>query len=310
MKIAIFGSTSNIAKDVIAYFSQKNNLHLKLFSRRDKNFCINIQSEDRIQKFYTLNYDDFDRFDHYDAIINFIGIGTPTHENKSSLVCVADYFDSIILDYLNQNKACKYIYISSGTVYGGNFSVPIQENFRDLDHEVIGKEISNYAKSKLNCEIRHRENKFASIYDLRIFNYFSHRLNISPGLLMSDICRSIADKNTLIVNNINITRDYIDPDDFCILLEIILKTKIRKMVIDCRSKKTIAKFELLELMKTRFGLNYEISNNGLSEKNNLIKKNYYSLMNNDHKLGFSPKYSSADSLIKEVNKVIAINAGE
>jgi nucleoside-diphosphate-sugar epimerase len=307
MKIAIFGSTSNIAKDVITFFSKKNTF-LDLYSRRDKNFSIFINIEDKIQKFNTLSYDNFDINLSYDAIINFIGIGNPALENESDLVSSAYHFDSIILDYLNHHRLCKYIYISSGAVYGNNFFQPIPEIGRDVRSGMIDSDLSNYARSKLNCEMRHQENKDASIFDVRIFNYFSHRANNVPGHLMSDICRSILDKSVLYVKNNPIKRDYIDPDDFCMLLNLILHSNEKKMVIDCRSKKEIINFELLELMKRTFGLVYEISNSYHTRVDNLLKKNYYSLMNNDRKLGFIPKYSSEESLIKEVNRLLALKA--
>jgi nucleoside-diphosphate-sugar epimerase len=80
------------------------------------------------------------------------------------------------------------------------------------------------------------------------------------------------------------------------------------MVIDCRSREKISKFDLLALMKKEFGLIYKISKFDFPKINNLNKKNYYSMMSNDRKLGFNPKYSSEESLVKEVKKLITMNA--
>lgn len=310
MKVAIFGSTSNIASDVIKHFSNKN-IEMDLYAR-SINFAIEIISKIDGVKANYLHYSAFNAKEVYDVIINFIGYGCPKKIKKATneLVNVTDFYDNMILDYLSAHSKCKYIFISSGAVYGEDFMEPIPENGKTISDDLASRELSSYAISKISCEKRHRNYPNLAIVDLRIFSYFNSGYDPNSQFFMSQICNAIRDNEILIVSADKMVRDYIHPTDFCSLIDVIITLQPINIVIDCYSKEPIEKIALLESMKKEFGLKYMIKDQAPNQSIFTNKKNYYSLLSNAKKIGYKPYYSSLEGLIHECKKIFPANSEE
>lgn len=306
MKVAIFGSTSNIAADVIKHFSNKN-IEMDLYSR-------DVISAERIirkiegVKATNLNYSSFNAEVAYDVIINFIGLGCPEKIKKAAdeLVDVAKYYDSMILNYLSSNRRCRYIFISSGVVYGENFFEPIPCEGRNINDNTIEFGLSSYAISKISCEKTHRQFPNLAIVDLRVFSYFNSMYDPDSKLFMSQICNAIRDNKVLIVSADKMVRDYINPIDFCSLVDAIIASQPINIAVDCYSNAPIEKIELLEAMKKEFGLKYFLQDKASNQSVYTNKTNYYSLFSNAKKIGYRPSYSSLEGLIYECKKLFPV----
>ena len=74
-------------------------------------------------------------------------------------------------------------------------------------------------------------------------------------------------------DNKNITRDYISPKDLHQLIMKLVENDFLNTSVDCFTKDPTDKFSILELMKSQFGLKYEIIFDFLrfeSSNNNLL----------------------------------------
>ncbi len=310
MKVAIFGATSNIASDVIKHFSNKN-IEIDLYAR-SINSAIEKISKIGVIKANYLHFSAFNAKKVYDVIINFIGLGCPKKIKKATneLVSVSNFYDNMILDYLTTHSKCKYIFISSGAVYGENFMEPIPENGKTTSDDLASRELSSYALSKITCEKRHRNYPNLAIVDLRIFSYFNSGYDPNSQFFMSQICNAIRDKEVLIVSADKMVRDYIHPIDFCSLVDIIITSPPINIVIDCHSNEPIEKIALLESMKKEFGLRYIVKDQAPNQSIFTSKTNYYSLLSNAKKIGYKPNYSSLEALIHECKKIFPENSEE
>jgi len=305
MKIGILGATSQIAKDLIISFRASRDYKLTLFSR----------SPERVQQQFNLlgltvdeenlSYTDFSHSRHYDVIINFVGVGNPAQAKMmgAKIFEVTEYYDNIALDYIRTHPDCKYIFMSSGAVYGDAFNEPVDQ------HTPAKININNlqptdwYSVAKLNAEAKHRAMSDYSIVDVRIFNYFSHTQDMNARFLITDIVRAIKSNEILKTNSVNIVRDFITPLDFYQLIVSILQTGKINTAIDCQTKAPVDKFSLLEMCKKEFGLKYEIVEQaGVNATGSKI--NYYSTSKIVETIGYVPKLSSLDGIILELPKVI------
>lgn len=307
MKIAILGATSQIAKDLISSFSNEDTQNfLYLFTRQPEKLKTWMYEKKINKKYFVTDYDSFNE-EKYDAIINFVGIGDPQKAIDMGLLIfdITTQYDQLALDYLRLNQQCKYIFLSSGAVYGDVFNEPANEKTR-TSIAINELHSSNwYSIAKLYAEARHRALKDYSIVDIRIFNYFSHSQDMRARFLITDIIRAIRDGNKLLVSQENIFRDYIGPKDFSQLITILLAAKKLNTAIDCYSSLPIDKISLLEEMHKNFGLRYEAST--LKQLKNATGKKiyYYSTNFRAGNLGYFPKNTSLENIIFEARLTLA-----
>ena len=77
-------------------------------------------------------------------------------------------------------------------------------------------------------------------------------------------------------------------------------------VFDVCSKKPIGKFELLNFLKEKYGLQYEINSRVKFSNPTGFKRNYYSESRKAESLGYKPEYSSIDTILDELLFIIWI----
>ncbi len=305
--IVILGANSNIAQALTYSFSDNKNINLALYTthiNKTKDFTQQLQNKN--VKIYTGYQDGI--IQGADLIINCIGVGTPKdlNEDYTPWFTVLEEFDNLCIDYLKNNPDTVYISFSSGSVYGNDFSKPAGESTKNILN-VNKMDIDNfYSIAKIYSEAKHRAYKDLNIIDLRIFSFFSRFSNLNDGYFMSDTALSIINKTTLKTNPDDIIRDYIHISD---LTELILLCAGKKLntAIDVRSKQPAGKFEILEMLKKDFGLEYEI-NKDLEFKNSSGTKNNYYSENNSAKeiLNFFPEHSSIEALKEEITNLIKL----
>ena len=302
MRIAILGATSQIAQDLILSFSKNKSYNFSLFGRNVALLQKWINSENLSDKYQVQEYSEFGNHQKYDVIINFVGIGDPVKAKKmgSDIFQITEQYDNMALDYIKQHKETRYIFLSSGAVYGGSYQEPANEN------TVATVDINNlestdwYAISKLYAEARHRSLSELSIVNVRVFNYFSHTQDMDTRFLITDIVRAIKNKEVFKTLADNVIRDFITPPDFYRLIQAIIDFKPINTALDCYTKSPISKFDLLNELKDEFGLKYEIDK-GIDIINATGGKiNYYSTNKKAKKINYTPIRKSLAGIVREI----------
>jgi len=302
MRIAILGATSQIAKDLIQSFDKANQHKLVLFARRP-DAVVAWQTSAGIENDWDVaGYEDFTASRHFDAVMNFVGVGNPAQATAmgASIFDITRKYDELALEYLKEHPDCRYIFLSSGAAYGSTFDKPATEN------TVARVPINNlqpqdwYGVAKLYAESRHRALFDLPIVDIRVFNYFSHTQNIEARYLITDILRAIRNDSPFKTSTEVIWRDYLHPSDFMNLVEVLLATDRVNTVVDAYSRSPIDKLSMLEAMKNKFGLRLSLTETSIAEINATgLKPNYYSLNRYAEKFGYTPTKGSLECLLLE-----------
>jgi len=302
MRVAILGATSQIAQDLILSFSKNQHYDFSLFGRNVALLEKWINNENLSEEYQVQEYSEFGHHQKYDVIINFVGIGDPVKAQKmgSDIFQITEQYDDMALEYLKQHKKTKYIFLSSGAVYGGNYQEPVNKNtVATIDINNL-KSTDWYTLAKLYAEAKHRSLSDLSIVDVRVFNYFSHTQDTDSRFLMSDIARAIKNKEVFKTSPENIVRDYITPPDFYQLVEKIINSNFKNIALDCYTKAPISKFDLLSKLKIEFGLEYEIKGSLDIVNATGAKNNYYSINRIAGKIGYTPENTSIDGVLHEL----------
>lgn len=307
MRIAIFGATSQIAKDLVLSFSTQGDVDLALFARRPDAVVQWLADVGMAGRHVVADFAAFSPDQRFDAVLNFVGVGNPAQAAAmgASIFEVTQYYDELVLDYLQIYPDCRYLFLSSGAVFGAGFDNPVNE------HSVATVPINNlqpqnwYGISKLYAECRHRSRADLRIVDLRIFNYFSATQDLSARFLVTDILRAIRDEAVLNTSADFIVRDFLHPGDFYRMVIAILAASPINDALDCYTRSPIDKPTLLSEMGSRFGLKYRISDPSLAVVNATgVKSHYYSDNRRAEQYGYFPAMSSLDGLITEFQKVL------
>jgi nucleoside-diphosphate-sugar epimerase len=303
MKIAIFGANSQIAKDLLLSFSKKKKYEFSLFVRKVELLNKWINNKNLNESYQVQEYSEFSNHQKYDVIINFVGIGDPAKAQKmgSNIFKVTEQYDDMALEYLKQYKRTKYIFLSSGAVYGGNYQEPVnKDTIATIDINNL-KSTDWYALAKLYAEAKHRSLSDLSIVDVRVFNYFSHTQSMNARFLITDIIHAIKNKEVFKTSSENIARDFITPPDFYNLIRTIIDFKPINIALDCYTKSPVLKFDLLSEFGSKFGLKYEVGKDIDIVNATGVKLNYYSVNKAAKSMGYNPKNTSLEGIIQEVN---------
>lgn len=307
-KIAIIGASSQIAKDLIVSFSRGKNWKLHLFARSP----VEVESwlaSVGLDGYYEVADFSFFESGHFDAIINFVGVGNPAKALTmgKEIFDITLQFDQIVLDYLQSHSSCKYLFLSSGATYGSNFNEPATVGTPAVFYPNTLSHQEWYGVAKLHTECRHRANPQLNIIDIRIFNYFSRTQDINARFLITDILRAIRDKTVLKTSPDNIVRDYLNPSDFYQLVCVILSAPPTNTALDCYSKAPIDKLSLLKLMRDSFGLKYELTDCIVQQNATGVKPNYYSTNKKAADFGYSPTMTSLETVVTETKFMLDLN---
>ena len=307
MEVAIFGANSQIAKDLIRAMKGDDFYSLTLYVRdidRLDRDSLSLLSD---KKFNLSEYKSVNSDYKFDAILNCVGVGDPARAKAMSgqILDITQKYDDLALSYLDRNPSCRYIFLSSGAVYGGGFDKAFSEDSRS-SIPVNELRISDfYGIAKLHAEAKHRARADQEIVDLRVFNYFSSYQDISSSFLISDIARAIIDGSELPTSSTDLVRDYITPADFYGIVDCILRFRGKiNCPVDCYSKSPVGKFELLDALVEKFGLIYSVDS-GFSSLNATGLKNIYcSDVRVAERFGYRPSLSSIEGITIELGKIL------
>jgi nucleoside-diphosphate-sugar epimerase len=306
MRIAILGATSEIARDLIYSLRANKKYILTLFSRRPVELKAWLTASNPLNIPVSHNLTEFSTTMEFDAIINFIGAGNPKliSELGQSIFRITQAYDQLVLDYLKNHPHCRYIFMSSGSIFGGNFDKPIDLSTTLPEFSINSVSNQWYQNAKLAAEVTHRNLTDTPITDLRIFNYFSHTQSIESEFLMANIARALVNQKILDVSPEPIIRDFLHPTDFYSLVISILEAPAANQAVDCYSKAPISKHQLLESLRSQLGLQFNFSDAQLRINPTGVKTHYYSKNTFAQNLGYKPKYTSLEGITLELRALL------
>lgn len=302
MRIAILGATSQIAKDLVRSLSCYSNSELVLFARQPDLVNLWLASVNLSSRHLSHSFEQFEKDDFFDAILNFVGIGNPVSAKilGAAVFNITCEYDDLAMRYIARHPNCRYIFMSSGAVYGSIFEQPAHEK----SHSIVPInqiQLSDwYSIAKLHAECRHRALPHLHIIDLRIFNYFSHTQDMDASFLMCEIVRALRDKKTLMTGSAHMVRDYIDPYDFYQLIQALLSSQPNNLAFDCYSRAPVDKITLLEKLHSEFSLDYSITQSYADALATGQKPHYYSISKCGAQFGYQPRYCSLDTVVNEM----------
>ncbi len=305
MKVSILGARGQIARSLISIYIDQGELsNLVLYTREPERLILEVKNAE------IYHSKDFAHHDH-DVIINCIGISNLKGRMDSGpeIFKIHETWDNLILNYLKKNEKSLYISLSSGAVYGKNFQNPVEEKSCFLNGVTEILPADYYAVSKLNSEAKHRSFEKMSIVDLRIFSYISKYIDFESNFLVSEVMTAIKNKQTFVTNNINITRDYLHPEDMVQIIDLVIKlwqeVGVLNDAYNTYSKKPIAKLDMLKHLAGIYDLRCEVRKGTKKESSATgFKMNYYSIDKKLQQLGYEPRYSSLDAIIKVFGEVL------
>lgn len=307
MQVAILGASSQISKGLIKLFVKNNDNHLFLFVRDEIVFKQWIESQDPNNKNFEIHQiKDFNSNFNIDLIINCVGVGDPNKvmQMGSNILDITKIYDDIVLDYLHENPRAKYIFLSSGAVYGDIFSAPADEDSKSLINLNFDTPANFYSLAKLYAEARHRALPNLNIADVRVFNYISPSIDLNGNFFIAQAIKASIDGKIFQTNSTNINRDFVGPEDLFSLISAINNFPQLNDSFDCFSKKPIDKFKILDFLQSNFNLEFIVHNNEVSDFIKDSKENYYSVNYKAKAIGFEPEFESIENINNSILAII------
>lgn len=305
IRIAFLGATSQMARDLVASCVNDEKKQLHLFARRPDAVREWLTKSGLSGRYPVSNFSELAQYE-FDAVINFVGVGNPAQlvEMGKAIFEITLRFDEMVLDYLESHPACRYLFLSSGAVYGSNFSEPAR---RDTPANIKINDLAQhewYGVAKLHAECRHRAHPGLCIFDIRVFNYFSRTQDIDARFLITDMLRAIRDNTVLKTSPDFIVRDFLHPSDFHNLVNALLSAPPNNTAVDCYSKAPIDKPTLLAAMRENFGLNYEVAGQSAGINATGSKPHYYSENRRAAEFGYLPAWTSLKGVLSEASIIL------
>lgn len=307
MRIAIFGATSHLAKDLILSFSHNTDHDLILYARHPMVVDNWLADHSLLERYQAVDFSAFGVGQHFDAILNFVGVGNPARAVAmgKSIFGITRQYDELVLEYLHKHSACRYFFLSSGAVYGGSFCVPVDES--STTQIAINNLLPQdwYGIAKLYAECQHRAFADLAIVDIRVFSYFSSTQDMAARFFISDTLRAIRSGEILETSAVNIVRDYLGAEDFYQLVDVLLSAGPTNDSVDCYTKAPVDKFSLLEALQNRHGLKYEIpSKTKIGVNATGMKINYYSRNVKAARFGYVPRWDSLEIVLDGMSSIL------
>ncbi len=306
-KIAILGATGYIGKSLLAEYALQNNPNTQVcaFSRDVKRLQDTIKSivplpESTIQSFHISELAN----DYYDVIINATGAGDTRilKAEPARIFAITESVDSQVIASLEQYPDTLYINLSSGAVYGDNFQAPIVEETKATFAINNFKLSEYYSIAKLHTEAKHRALSHLKITDLRVFAFFSRFAEPKAEFLLSEIVDCLQTHTVLKTNGTDIVRDYITPVDLYQLIQCVISAP-RNVAYDVYSQEPVTKFTLLDAVREKYGLEYDILSDHIRGGDKFSKNIYFSKNHQAALIGYRPKYSSLQGVIAELSQI-------
>lgn len=299
MRIAVLGATGHVAKCAAWSFAGDSGAVIDLYSRSPERAERAAEAVASMHpgvraKFATRDYGEF--FDNeYDLIFNGVGVWDTPGQGPERIFEITEKYDDLVLSYQKNLPGSISVHVSSGAVYGGDYTAPAGEGSPAVI-PVNGPRTGDwYTAAKLNSELKHRAHRELNILDIRLFGFFSRFMDTGYRYMLSAMIRAAGEGTVFRAVPEEFWRDYVSLGDFSALLHAALERRELNRAVDVRSAAPISKSELIELFAQKYGMRYEIAGAGVSRTGN--KPYYYSLRQNDL---YTPSATSRETVEAEL----------
>ena len=303
--IAILGATGHIGKSLLFTMQNNGNFRISCYARSKQkleSFLSDIGGGADLQCFD--NIDAILALKH-DVIVNCVGVGDPSalREIGPAIFTLTEKFDDIVLEYLNRNPNSLCINLSSGAVYGTEFTNSVvsgasaQVPINDITPDQY------YRTAKICSEVRHRAHSDRRIVDLRVFSFFSRFIDLASNYLITELIRCSRNGQTFVTDETDIIRDFIDATDLVQIISACAENGFMNTAFDLYSKSPVTKWEMIRYFQAKYGLRIALS----SEHNLSVtgaKSNYYSQDRRLRTIGYSPTFGSLETIANEAMVLI------
>jgi len=241
-------------------------------------------------------------------VLNCVGFGNPAMlgDSEADVFALTEEFDGLTFRYLAAHSESRLISFSSGAAYGGTFEEPAGESsWAKYAANCLGPG-ALYGLTKLASEARHRSTPDYPIVDLRLFGLFSRHIDPSARYLMNSVVSAIVEGTTLVTSSEDIVRDYVDPSDLARLVTAIIGAEPMNEVFDVYSVEPVRKFALLDIFAQRYGLTFIVEPETVVRSATGSKLNYYSTNRRASVVGYTPRFTSIEALLRETDAVLRI----
>ncbi|HBG05021.1 MAG: hypothetical protein A2075_19875 [Geobacteraceae bacterium GWC2_58_44] len=311
-RIAILGATSHIAKGLTHNFCLAQDAELYLFARSPERVRAFLDSI-RLPEHLPVRVLPFAEFTShtYDVVINCVGIGSPSklRQEPQAIFEITERFDEMVLGYLKGRPLALYVSLSSGAAYGTDFSDPPRETTPARFNANGMAPTEYYGIAKLCSEAKHRALKDLNIVDLRVFGYFSRFIDLGESYLLSEVVSCIMNGQELVTGAQDITRDFVHPEDLTALIRCLMKEERINDVFDVYSARPVGKFEIIEEFARTGALKYRVAEEYAALNATGAKSNYFSENRRAERIGYHPRFTSLDCILRETEAILARASG-
>ena len=252
-KVALLGAGGQIARGLVADLPQ--DWRLDLFSRDPKRPHPEAAARG-------VSVSPYARFagGAFDLVINAAGPGDPAVQRSrgGEILRITETFDNLVLDYLDAHPETRYINLSTGAVYGAEYAGASGRAVYELAVDDLAN-ANAYVLAKLAAETKHRQAPDRHIADLRIFGYFSRRMDLASGFFIAQVMACLVAGEPFRTGVNDFVRDYISPDDLAAHIATLYEAGVPNASFDAISALPVTKFEILEALGDQFGLRYIVA---------------------------------------------------
>lgn len=296
--IAILGSTGYIGCSLARLIAQNEEQRLTLFARDLTKITLEAWPSN-------VSHSSLEKFDagRFDLVINAIGVGDPSRvaTTGTNIFELTRVWDQCILSTMGTQT--KYVYISSGAVYGSCLKQAVDENSivsLPINQLVLA---SPYTLSKICAEAGHRYASDRAILDIRVFGYSDPSISQSGSFFLSHLARSVATKCPLVTSHDDMVRDYAGVSELHALIMSWLNSKSPNRAFDLYTRSPVSKLNLLDLVAKRYGVKISYSKQIESTrptKKTVYSSKYYAAS----EVGYTPWRTSTEVILDTLDSIV------
>jgi nucleoside-diphosphate-sugar epimerase len=307
--IALLGANSHIGKGLISEIKRlrPDDFDAMALFARDTH-ALNAWMNTELNTDKPASHPDIFGIQQFDVVINAIGVTDTTQIARmgSQIFDINRHYDEQVMRYLDAYPDTKYVYMSSGSVYGGEFAQP--SNIDTYSKANLNTPASTdwYGLAKINSEILHRSRNHLPIVDIRIFGYVSAWLPIDKPFFLANIARSLERKVPLQTDRKDFWRDYIGPTELAQMVLGIIDSAPCNTSVDLYSAAPILKTDLLDSLVRLFSLVVEYGADTTFTSNAIYKFNYFSEDRRAQAFGYLPERTAEQVVIQELSRLLGV----
>ena len=289
--IAILGATGYIGRTLARAWGRSNTEGLVLFARRPgllaaEQWPTNVAIGD---------LDDFCARD-FTMVVNAIGAGDPAQVAKlgSSILEITRAWDDRVITTMAPET--RYVFLSSGAVYGTEFSAPAQRGDSIRLPVNALSSVPAYVLAKLYAEGVHRHAAERAILDIRVFGYAEPPIDLGGTSFLANLACSVATGAPFIVSSEEMVRDYAGAMELIDFIEVWVRAGAPNIALDMYTLAPVSKSDLIEEVKKRYGINVEYGR-PVTRAPTGLKAFYASENRAASEIGFTPMRSSLEVVL-------------